>query len=288
VLADLFGDAHPYGRPLRGTLASLARVDAAALRRFHAETVGPSSLTLALVGDIEAGPAIEMAARAFGEWTDWIDAAAVASDVAPASGRTAVAPAVLPAARRVRVVPMMHKSQADIAYGFITIARGDPRYPAYWLLNNVLAQYALGGRLGENIRERQGMAYYVHSAFEPSLIPGPLVIRAGVSGANVERALTAIDAELRAFIADGPTNREMIESKQYAIGALPRQLETHAAMAKFLIANERFGLGMDYELRVPALLESVTSADVQAAALASLDPARATIVVAGPYDGSPA
>jgi hypothetical protein len=28
-------------------------------------------------------------------------------------------------------------------------------------MNNVLGQYALGGRLGDSIRERQGMAYYV-------------------------------------------------------------------------------------------------------------------------------
>ena len=32
------------------------------------------------------------------------------------------------------------------------------------LMNNVLGQYALGGRLGDNIRERQGMAYYVFSS----------------------------------------------------------------------------------------------------------------------------
>ena len=55
---------------------------------------------------------------------------------------------------------MMNKAQADIAYGFTTITRRDPDY-AFWLMNNVLGQYALGGRLGDSIRERQGMAYYV-------------------------------------------------------------------------------------------------------------------------------
>ncbi|NIS33095.1 MAG: insulinase family protein, partial [Actinobacteria bacterium] len=39
------------------------------------------------------------------------------------------------------VVPMMGKSQADIAYGFATIPRTDPRYYAYWLLVNILGQY---------------------------------------------------------------------------------------------------------------------------------------------------
>ena len=56
---------------------------------------------------------------------------------------------------------MMNKSQTDIAYGFVAIARQDPSYDAHWLMNNILGQYSLGGRLGDSIREQQGMAYYV-------------------------------------------------------------------------------------------------------------------------------
>ena len=69
---------------------------------------------------------------------------------------------------------MMNKAQADIAYGFTTIRRADPAYDALRLMNNVLGQYALGGRLGDSIRERQGMAYYVSSAVDPNVIEGPL------------------------------------------------------------------------------------------------------------------
>ena len=67
---------------------------------------------------------------------------------------------------------MMNKAQADIAYGFIGIGRMDPSYYAVNLMNNVLGQYALGGRLGDSIRERQGMAYYVSSALDASVIEG--------------------------------------------------------------------------------------------------------------------
>ena len=55
-----------------------------------------------------------------------------------------------------------------------------PRTTPYWMMNNILGQFGLGGRLAENIRERQGMAYYAFSSFDPSLGPGPLVVRAGV------------------------------------------------------------------------------------------------------------
>jgi len=185
--------------------------------------------------------------------------------------------------RRRLVIPMMNKAQADVAYGFTTITRADPAYYAFWLMNNVLGQYALGGRLGDSIRERQGMAYYVSSVFDANIGAGPLVIRAGVSAANVERAIASIDEELALLARAGVTQKELDESRQYLIGSLPRALETNAGIAQFLQTVEFFGLGLDYDLRLPSLLAGVSVDDVNAAARQALDPALATVVVAGPY-----
>ena len=130
------------------------------------------------------------------------------------------------------------------------------------------------------------MAYYTFSSLDASLAPGPLVVRAGVSPANVQRAVTSIDLELSRFAAEGPTDRELAESKQYLIGSMPRTLETNAGIATFLQTAELFGLGLDYDLRLPALLGEVSRDQVHEAARATLDPSRATVVVAGPYSGS--
>ena len=59
------------------------------------------------------------------------------------------------------------------------------------------------------------MAYYAYSAIDPSLGEGPLFIRAGVDPANVERALAAIDHEIRTLGRDGPTAAELAQSQQY-------------------------------------------------------------------------
>ena len=153
---------------------------------------------------------------------------------------------------------MMNKAQADIAYGFTAIRRADPAWEALRLMTNILGQYALGGRLGDSIRERQGMAYYVSSAVDPDVVEGPLVIRAGVSAVNVDRAVDAIDGELTRLVADGITARELDESRQYLIGAMPCMLETNAGIASFLQTAEFFDLGVDYDLRMPDLLRHVT------------------------------
>ena len=74
----------------------------------------------------------------------------------------------------------------------------------------------------------------------------------------------------------------MAESRQDISGSMPRLLETNAGIAGFLQNAELFGLGLDYDRRLPTLLMMVTIDDVNAAA-AALDPAHATVVVAGPY-----
>jgi zinc protease len=150
-------------------------------------------------------------------------------------------------------------------------------------MNNVLGQYALGGRLGDSIRERQGMAYYVSSSLDAGLLPGPLAIRAGVAPSNVDRTIASIDEELSSMTRDGITAKELQESKQFLVGAMPRTLETNAGIANFLQTAELFDLGLDFDQRLPDLFQSVTLDEVNAAARNLLDPGRATIVVAGPY-----
>jgi len=186
------------------------------------------------------------------------------------------------------VIPMMNKAQADIAYGFTSMTRHDPDYYALSLLNNVFGQYALGGRLGDSIRERQGMAYYVYSTFDANVAAGPLVVRAGVSGANVDRAIASIDEEIDMLVREGPTAKEHKESTDYVIGSLPRSLETNAGIAHFLQTSEFFGLGMNHDVELPALLRAVTLDQVREVAARYLDPAVATVVVAGPYADSEA
>ncbi len=272
LMVLLYGAEHPYGRPARGTVDLVERTTREQLLVLHARRFAPSELTLVIVGAVEMAKAFDATAGAFGAWRRPIPQAVVLPGVAEVRTRQRV------------VLPMMNKSQTDIAYGFTTITRADPNYYAFWLMNVVLGNYAMGGRLGESIRERQGMAYYASSTFDPNVLPGPLVVRAGVSAANVDRAIRSIDEEIAALSKNGITDQELTESRQYMIGAMPRTLETNGGIAQFLQTCEFFGLGLDYDVRLPDLLGAVTREEVLALARRYLDPDRASIVVAGPYD----
>jgi zinc protease len=266
----LYGREHPYGRGVKGTVGSVEALTRNDLLQLHSTRFAPDQLSVVIVGDVDGPRAQACAALAFGEWRG------------PTPSPVVLRAPVRSTERRFVTIPLMNKAQADVAYGFTSIARSDSRYYAFLLMNNVLGQYAMGGRLGDSIRERQGMAYYAFSGFDASVIPGPLTVRAGVAASNVDRAIASIDAELETIRTNGVTGRELAESRQYMIGSMPRALETNEGIAGFLQNAELFGLGLDYDRRLPSLLTGVTIDDVNAAAT-TLDPSQATIVVAGPY-----
>jgi zinc protease len=274
LMSLVYGADHPYGRRAKGSVEVVESLAASQLVDLHRGRFAPAEVTAIVVGDVDVGRALDTATGVFGRWRT------------PAPQAIPHQPVPVATVRRRHIVPMMNKSQADVAYGFTTIRRNDPAYYAYWIMNVALGQYALGGRLGDSIRERQGMAYYVSSVLDANVLEGPLVIRAGVSPANVDRAIASIDEELVKLRLEGLTEGELNDTRQYLIGSMPRSLETNAGIANFLQSVEYFQLGLDYDLRLPELLGAVTLPDILAAA-ERLDPDRATVVVAGPYGATP-
>jgi zinc protease len=272
LMALLYPDGHPYGRRTKGSIEVVESLTRDALLELHDQRFAPAEVSVAIVGDVDSARAQDVAAAVFDRWQS-------------AAPDPIVLPPVPRATSRQRlVVPMMNKAQADIAYGFTTITRRDSDYYAFWLMNNIFGQYSIGGRLGDSIRERQGMAYYASSSLDANVAEGPLVIRAGVSPANVDRAVTSIDEEITKLVADGVTPKELDESRRYLVGSIPRALETNAAIANFIQVAEFFELGLDYDQRLPDLLGAVTLDQVNAAARRALHPDRATLVIAGPYE----
>jgi zinc protease len=275
VLMGALYPSHPYGRRPRGTTATVAGITQTHLREFHHAWFTPQCTTVVVVGDVDVSTVVDASALAFETWAHERAQEPLTNGVDRVVDRD------------LKVVSMMNKAQADIAYGFVGVRRSDPDYYAAWVMNNALGQYALGGRLGDSIRERQGMAYYVYSSLDASLAEGPLMVRAGVAGPNVARALASIDSEIAAVRDEGFTAKEVDESRRYLVGSIPRQLETNAGIAGFLLSAEFHQLGVDYDRRLPELLNGVSLEHANAAARRLLDPARARIVVAGPWQGLP-
>ena len=274
LMALIYPGGHPYGRPGEGTIASVEAIARGDLVAFHRAHVTPHGFRLVIVGDVEPARALDLGEAVFGDW------------VTPAPPRLVLPGLDATSRRRLEARhPIAGKAQSDIAYGFRAIRRHDERYHAVVVMNNVLGQYGLGGRLGESIRERQGLAYYVYSTFDGNVAEGPLVIRAGVNPQDVERAVRSIDAEVGRMGREGISARELEDARRYLVGSLPHMLETNADMAAFLHNAEYFQLGLDYDRRLKGLFESVTREAVADVARTFLRPDEASVVVAGSQSG---
>ena len=68
LLGLIYGESHPYGHSVKGTLESLERITRNDIVRFHAERVRPSTLSLAIVGDVRPERAIEQSRKLLEDW----------------------------------------------------------------------------------------------------------------------------------------------------------------------------------------------------------------------------
>jgi zinc protease len=138
------------------------------------------------------------------------------------------------------------------------------------------------GRLGTNVRDKQGLAYYAYSQLRGGLGPGPWMVSAGVNPVNVDRTVSSMRDEIRRLQDDPVPADELADNKSYLIGTVPIQLETNDGVAENLMNIELYGLGLDYLQRYPEMIAAITAEEVQAAARKYLSPDHYALAVAGP------
>jgi len=268
---SVYPEPNPFGRRVLGKREIVATLDREAVAGYHARTFSPEGATLAIVGGIEGvDDAVEILSSAFGSW----DVSGRDADIAIqlVSNDTMV--------RTTETIP--GKSQVDIAVGVSTIPRGHQDYYALDIGNIILGRLGLMGRLGAEVRDRQGLAYYASSQLEPRRDSTLWSARAGVDPENVERAIYAIQTELDRLRSDLVSIEELEDAKNYLTGVLPLALETHDGVASILLAIEEFGLGLDYLDQYPRIIGAIGREQVLQGARSHLDPQRLAIGIASP------
>ncbi|NOZ29113.1 MAG: insulinase family protein [Chloroflexi bacterium] len=270
--------AYPEGHPYRlspagypDTVRDISRED---LISFYRRFYGPRGGAIAIVGAVDTGQVIDLLAGTLGRWEP--EVAPVEVEVPPVSSLDGV---------RRKVVPMNGKSQTDLVMGVPAMTRGDPDFYAALLANTVLGVFGLMGRLGEHVREQQGLAYYVYSTLQADKGPGPWAAIAGVDPANVDRAIASIEEEIARMGRELVPEEELADSKAYLTGSLPLRLETNSGVASVILDMEWYELGLDYLQRYPDLINGITAEQVREVVARHLRPEAYALGLAGPQEG---
>ena len=268
---ELLFPNHPYGRPEDGHPETIAAITAEDLRVFHQRYYDPRSLTIVVVGAVEAQQAVDLIQKSLGDWQN------------PDPGGPPCFPAVEEPRQTIRKhIPVPGKYQTDLILGTFGPKRVSEDFMPVSLGNSILGQFGMMGRIGDVIREKTGLAYQASTSLSASIEGGSWEVSAGVDPANLQRAIDLIMSELDRFIREPVTAEELQDSQANFIGRMPLSLESNAGVANALLNIERFQLGLDYYLRYPELVMSVTPESILEAARRYWHLDRLIIVSAGP------
>ncbi len=268
---NLYAPEHPYHYGLRGTLETVAALPLALLADFHTRIYGPHGMIIAIVGAIRAEEAIALVEQRFGDWHNPQQPTALE-----------VPPAGTPHALRRVHVPVPGKTQTDVVLGVVGPSRFAPDYQAVNMVNSILGQFGMMGRIGSVVREQSGMAYYAGSRIEGGYGPGAWLISMGVNPVNVAAAVELALQEVRRIAAERVDDTDIEDNKSYFTGRLPLQLESSEGIAGTLLAMESYQLGLDYLLRFPSIINALTKEDLQAAVQQYWTPDALVIASSGP------
>lgn len=267
LLNETMWPEHPLGRPLTGTFQSIRRIGRDEMLAFLKSNYAAPSVVVAAAGALDHDTVVEAVRRRTRRMR--VSPRPVGEPVGDKRLDTTV--------RLVRKAT----EQSQIALGFRTCSRIDPRRSAVRLLNIVLGEN-MSSRLFQIVREDRGLAYSIYST--PSFWEdvGDLVVSVGLDAGKAEPVLRLVMRELRRLVNTPVGRQELRRARDYAIGQIDLGLENteHHMMwlGEQVIAS---GHPIPVE-QLKSELQEVDAAAIQSAARDFLRPDRCVLASVSP------
>jgi zinc protease len=238
---------HPYGRRVRGTKESIAGLGADDLRGVAARRLGRDNLLIGVSGDITPEALAPLLDQTFGALPAKAEAVAV-PPISPRVGRTKVVRLPIP--------------QSVVSFGHAGIHRDDPDHWAAYVANYILGGGGFSSRLLEEVREKRGLAYSVHSALY-DLEKAPLWLgNLATRNEQVKLSIDLVRQEMAKLAAGEVDEIELGHAKTYLTGSFPLRLTSNDQVARMLLGMQVAGRGIDYLEKRNGYIEAVSLADL--------------------------
>lgn len=145
------------------------------------------------------------------------------------------------------------------------------------VMNFILGGSPLTSRLGNAIREEQGLAYDIRSFFDRRLYGGMFAITTQTSDPNT--AINIILKELKRMYDNGVTSKELKDAKTFYIGNFPFTYDATSEKIDLLMNIELYQRGLDYPAKFNNYIEKITIKDINALAKKYLYPENYLLVI---------
>jgi zinc protease len=178
------------------------------------------------------------------------------------------------------------KANAFYFGGYVTpMNDSHPDFPALVIGNYIFGAGALSSRLGDRIRQKEGLSYGVGSAMRASSLDDrtSLSMYAITNPANMDKVVAAVREELDRLLKDGVTAPELENARQGYLQHQEVARTEDPTLARILEDTLYAGRTMDYYTNLEQHIRGLTADEVLTAFRKHVDPKRVFIAVAGDF-----
>lgn len=182
-------------------------------------------------------------------------------------------------------IRIKHKEteQIQLAMGFPAYGYGDKRLPATLLLSVILGG-TMSSRLFLNIREKNGLCYFIRASSNPYQDVGNFVIQSGLTKAKINQAIKLIIKELIRIKTKNVTDQELNLAREYIKGKMVLNLEESSNTADWFGKQELLAKKIQSPEEKIANLFKVTKDEIRAVAEDLFRSNRMTMALIGPFN----
>ena len=263
----IYGETSPYARTAEyATIDNISREDAI---DFYSEYVRPENIILGIAGDFDKD---EMKDRIDSTFADWeIESEVMAVDAPPATQKYESG---------VFLVDRPELTQSNVFLGHLGGQFDSPDYPALSLLNGVLNGF--GGRLFNEVRSRQGLAYSVYGYWSPSYdFDGKFIAGGQTQSNSTVPFIRAIKAEIEKLRTTPVGEEELANAKESILNSFVFNFQNPSQTLSRLMRYEYFGYPEDFIFDYQKEIKKTTAEDVLEVAQEYLQPEKIVTLVVG-------
>src|SRR6184192_2277180 len=266
----VYPPGHPYRKDRFGTAETVKDLERSDVKDYFENVISQAPTLIAFAGQFKKDEVVSWAARTFG----------TRNERKINSKRDTGSNSASKSVKREIVMP--HKTQADILIGGVACSRTEPDYEPLNLLNVILGELGFMGRLGQRVRDKEGLAYSCTSFLNAGLQGGNWTALAGVNPKNVDRARRLMEEEIQRVIDEPVLGQELEDAKENQTGSALMELESTEGIARTSHNLVHYGLGLDYFAKRRQLFRKINKDQLQEMAGKYLQPSLTSSVTVGP------
>ncbi len=267
LIDETMWPSQPMGRDVGGSQDSVKGITGEQIREYVRRQYTPTNTVAAIAGDISHDEVVELLGEGLRDWV-------------PEEPMTWYPVQNGQEMSRIRV-EQRKTDQAHLCVGLPGLPITHPDRYIVGLMNGILGE-GMSSRLFLELREKQSLAYDVHSSINFFRDCGSLIVYCGVEPKKSERAISSILEQLNG-LQNGIPDTELEKARELSKGRMLMRMEDSRSVAMWMGAQETLTGSVRTVDEVVERLDGISTSEVERVAGELVQEPKLNLAVVGPY-----